>query len=273
MRNRQRGFITASALVATFGIVALIYFAFAANLHARSAERKEVEQLRWMNDVQRKLDAWYGRNKAVIDANPGTIPVATILSQSGIVLEHGARVESTPRLMQSGVAFHNIVVWIPVDGATGTGINQTTGEFNPGMLGGAAAKTKFAFANGLMIQTDAYLETIKRMRNIASRFEGYYETMIGSDPDSESTINYYRAGNCSSPRNGELACVDVYTDISSNPGGIQTEIGFSGDDSVDSWGGEIKMSNLEDVPAGSNAIALKTTAPWGSDIKITAARP
>ncbi len=273
MRNQQRGFITASAIVATFGVVALIYFSFAMSVYAKKVGEQDDNQREWLAETQHKLDAWYERNKAAIDANTDPIPVNVILSQSGVVLEHGAKIESTPRLIAAGIGFHNIVIWIPHDGASGTGLNPLTGEFNPGLLadGVTLAPTKFALTNGRAIETRAYLSTVTKMRANASRFEGYYQAKLSLDPDADATIDYFRAADCASPKNGELPCIDTHTDI--GPGNVQTLLGLSSDDIVNAWGGAVQISNLEDLPTGGHTISLKTATPWGQDIQIIAVRP
>lgn len=273
MRNRQRGFVMASAIVATFGIVALIYFSFAMSVYAKASDERDDRKREWITETQQKLDAWYERNKADIDSDPDPINTAVIISQSGIDLQYGAQVESTARLSAAGIGYHNIAIWIPHDGASGTGLNHSTGEFNPGLLpdGITMAPTKFAFTNGRSIQTRAYLNTVQKMRTNASRFEGYYHAKQASDPDADASTDWFRAENCSSPVNGELPCIDVHTDIS--PSNVQSLLGLSGDDITNAWGGKIQISNLEELPAGGHSISLKTSTPWGQDIQIIAVRP
>lgn len=273
MRNRQRGFVMASAIIATFGIVALIYFSFAMSVYAKASEERDERKREWIAETQQKLDAWYERNKSNIDSDPDPIDASVIVSQSGIDLQYGAQVESTARLAAAGIGYHNIAIWIPNDGASGTGLNHTTGEFKPGLLadGITLAPTKFAFTNGRAIQTRAYLNTVQKMRVNASRFEGYYQAKQSSDPDADASIDYFRAANCAEPINGELPCIDVHTDIA--PSNVQTLLGLSGDDIVNAWGGKVKISNLEGLPAGGYSISLKTSTPWGQEIQIIAVRP
>lgn len=271
-RKNQRGFIVASALVVTLSIAALIYFSFAMGLAAKEAGRLEDRKKEWVSDTQAKLTSWYERNKAAIDADPNQLTSTAVLSGAGVTLEYGAQVASTARLIAGGIGFHSVAIWIPHDGASGTGLNASTGEFNPGTLtGGLTAPTKYAFANGRAIQTDAYLATVARMRETAAKFEGYFQARVLSDPDSGSEVNYYRAANCASPINGELPCIDSYTSLAA--AGLGSVVGLSTDENVSSWGGAIEVSNLADVPVGESAIAIRTAIPWGSPIQIFAVRP
>lgn len=263
----------ASAIIATFGIVALIYFSFAMGISAKEAGEREDSKREWILETQKKLDAWYERNKAVIDADPDPIDTGLIVKQSGIVLEYGAQIESTARMSAAGIGYHNIAIWIPHDGASGTGLNLSTGEFNPGLLsdGVTPAPTKFVFTNGRAIQTRAYLSTVRKMRANASRFEGYYHAKLASDPDADASIDYFRAADCSAPINGELPCIDTHTDI--GPANVQALLGLSDDDIVSDWGTAVQVSNLDGLPAGGHSISLKTSTPWGVAIQIIAARP
>lgn len=273
MRNKQRGFIMASAIVATFGIVALIYFSFAMGVFAKEFSAREDRKRAWIVETQQKLDAWYERNKASIDADPDPIDTNLIVSSSGIVLEYGAQIESTARLSAAGIGYHNIAIWIPHDGASGTGLNHSTGEFNPGLLpdGVTLAPTRFVFTNGRAIETRAYLATVAKMRTNASRFESYFQAKLASDPDADASIDYFRATDCAAPINGQLPCIDTHTNI--GPSNVQNLVGLSGDDIVSAWGNVIQVSNLEGLPSGGYSMSLKTAAPWGVDIQIIAVRP
>lgn len=272
MRRHQRGFVVASALVVTLSIAALIYFSYAMGLASKEAGRREDRKKEWITETQVKLEEWYQRNALAIDSDPDPIAEAVVLSGAGIVLEFGAQFASTPLLSAGGIGYHNIAIWLPADGASGTGLDASTGEFNPGTLtGGETAPTKYAMVNGRVLETRAYLKTIERMRRNAGKLEGYFHARVLSDPDSDSSMNYYRAANCSSPASGELPCIDSYTPLASS--GIVNTVGLSPDDNVNAWGSAIEVSNLAGVPTGEAAISIRTTAPWGSFIQVTGARP
>lgn len=271
MKRDQRGFVVASALVVTLSVAALIYFMFAMGLMAKEAGRLEDKKKEWVAETQVKLDSWYRRNAQVIDADPAALSQATVLSEAGVTLEYGAQFASTAQLAAAGIGFHNIAIWLPHDGVSGAGLDVSTGEFNPGTLGGATAPTKYALVNGRAIQTELYLTTIKRMRKNASKFEGYFKARVQADPDSEAGVNYYRAADCVAPVSGELPCIDTYTSLALS--GIAGQVGLSPDDNVNAWGGAVEVSNLAGVPVGESAISIRTAAPWGSVIQVIGVRP
>lgn len=271
-RHKQRGFVAATALVATLSIVAAIYFSFAYSVSVKARNRLDERRNEWIQETQKQLSAWYLRNANTIEANTAAIPVSSILSGAGINIDFGAQVASTAQLSANGISYHSVAIWLPADGATGTGLNMVNGSFNVGtMPNGTPAPTKYALANGLMIETATYVGTLKKMRRDASKLEAYFNARFLSDPNGDAAENYYRAADCMNPIDGQLPCIDTYTPLASS--GIMSTVGFSPDDAVDGWGNPVSVSNLAGVPAGQIAISLVSTTPWGSQIQILGVRP
>lgn len=261
-----------TALVATISIIVAIYMSFAYGVSIKARNRLDERRNEWIQETQKQLSAWYVRNANTIESNSAAIPVSDILAGAGIRIDFGAQVASTAQLAANGIAYHSIAIWLPADGATGTGLNMTDGSFNVGTLAnGTPAPTKYALANGLMIETAAYVGTIKKMRRDASKLEAYFNARFLSDPNGDTAENYYRAADCTSPMDGQLPCIDAYTPLASS--GIMNTVGFSADDAIDAWGNPISVSNLDGVPAGQIAISLVSTTPWGSQIQILGVRP
>lgn len=272
MKRNQQGFVVASALILMLSTSLMIYFSFISALSIKEAGMDAEKRLEWVRDAQQKIDYWYGLNKAVIDSQVGPVSESSVLDGAGITLKYGAQFASSNRLSSSGIEYHNIVFWIPVDGASGTGLNLSTGEFNPGTLsGGAIAPTDFAMVHGLDVQTQAYLDSVAVARQVASKFELYFRAKIAADPDGDEGINYYRAAYCPTPVGGELPCVDTATDILSS--GMQGAVGLLSSDVVDAWGQSVQVTNLAGIPPGDSAILISTSTPWGTQIKVFGVRP
>jgi len=270
--NRERGFIVPTALALSVSIAVMIYISFAMNLSARESARLDEKRQQWIRETQEALDAWYRRRAEVIDAESGALLQAAVLQEAGIRLDYGAQFASTVRLSAAGIMYHNLAVWLPLESATGTGLDPATGVFNPGTLpNGDAAPTLFAFINGRAIETDLYLATVRRMRTNASILEGYFKARVLADPDSDSGVNYYRAADCSNPRNGQLPCIDTHVALTSS--GVMPTVGLAQNDATSAWGSAIEISNLEGLPVGDPTISIRTVTPWGQPIQVIGVRP
>lgn len=270
--KRQRGFIVPTALALSISVAVMIYIGFAMNLAAKESARLDEKKQQWIRETQDALNAWYRRRAEVIDAESGALSQATVLQEAGVRLDYGAQFASTARKSAAGVMYHNLAVWLPHDGATGTGLDAASGEFRPGTLtNGDTAPILFAFIDGRAIETDLYLTTVRRMRTNASILEGYFKARLLADPDSDSGVNYYRAADCSNPKNGELPCIDTHVALTSS--GVMPTVGLAQNDATSAWGSAIDISNLEGLPAGDPTISIRTMTPWGESIQVIGVRP
>lgn len=270
--KRQAGFIVPTVLALSVSVAAMIYIGFAMNLAATESARLDEKKQQWIRETQDAVDAWYRRNAQDIEADSGAVSQNTVLQEAGVRLEYGAQFASTTRRSAGGIMYHNLAIWLPHQDATGTGLDSTTGSFNPGTLpNGESAPTRFAFINGRAIETDLYLETVKRMRRNASILESYFKARVLADPDSDSGVNYYRAADCSNPKNGELPCIDTHIALSSS--GVMEVVGLAHNDVMSSWGSAVEISNLEGLPSGDPSISIRTNTPWGESIQVIGVRP
>ena len=276
--RRQRGFI--AVLYAAFVVAALLGMVAAVTAKMRSDgvltralgnAAEEADQIDKLTDASEKLRQWYELHAWSVDSDAGKPDVATILAEIGVDLRSAkAAFDVTPRLTQDGVGYHVFALWFDVPGATGTGLNQVTGEFNRGTIGGIAASPQYVLVSGFPIQARKERETRYRMAKITDALVNYFSLRAHGhdDPDGDVDTNWFRDTGCSTTSLA-LPCFDVDTDIGSTT--LSAALGFPSETMRNAWHPDgVTMVNNLDASGPPYKMRVTATTPWNSPIELYA---
>jgi len=265
--------ITAALAVIAFGFI----IAYSSLLAKKQQQTLFLAQQAYMADVNSALTATYAQNAGTIDSitDANNWNATSFLSLAGIQLKWGAQVAFAQGLVQDGINYSVIVVWLPTntDTTNPPNFNETTGAFVSCTNTQASCSPRaYAIISGLTIQATLQANAIKQLDTLAGIHQAYFKAKLLQDPDKNIAINYFRApdGNCANASN--MPCIDTYTNESLTA--IPGLLGISSDLLINPWGLPIEVSNNE----GSSlsypfSLSIKSETPWGSFINILAIQP
>ncbi len=224
--------------------------------------------------MQKQLLTWYGNNAWVVDSQSGRPPLAGMLVQAGVQTA-GAAVDVSDRVISNGIGYHVFAFWFPLAGATGTGLDEATGTFSPGILNGQPAPTPYVLVSGRALETLRVQQTRLTLYRIADMLTAYFEDRNEMDADRSDDINWFRDSACA----GDGLALPCYgTDVTpaSAVPIIQTvlpaRIGLSAADLVTAWDpqGGISVNNYTVAASPPYSIMLSASLPWGSSLNVHA---
>lgn len=232
---------------------------------------EEALQTAKLNDAAEKIRLWYEQNAWDIDADSSKPDVPALLSDLGIDLGTiYASADATPRLMKDGIAYHVFALWYNLPDAVGTGLNQVTGEFQPGTINGSPATTPFVVVSGFPVQARKYNETRARMAKVADRMITYFAHQAHGDvdPDAASDTNWFKDPDCSLTAVA-FPCWEV------NMGIVVTDLpyrlGLNPPDYYSGWHpGSWMVVNNADASGPPYKVRLQTATPWDTIIEVYA---
>lgn len=232
---------------------------------------EEARQAALLADASGRLRDWYEQNAWELDSAEGKPDVGQILTELEIDLKSvNAGFDVTPRLVSDGIGYHVFALWYDVPGATGTGLNQGSGDFMPGELDGIPAKTQYAVVSGLAIQVRKESETRRRMAKIVDALSNYsaYQSHGLLDPDGDMHTNWFRDTSCRIDSIA-LPCYDADTDARVTV--LPTALGLDPETLVSAWSPNTSIFlNNADMSGPPYKFRVSAGTPWGTTIQMYA---
>lgn len=262
MKIKQQGLALVASAALLAMAMALLVFGINEDIKRMLIQSSNGDQSR-VALAGEEIRDWYERNAWNIDQTDGIPDISGInpYNTAGVIIK------ASKRLEKNGIKYHVIAAWVPMTGATGTGLNADTGEFSVGTLvNGDKANVYHLLVSGYEIQSDKLRATRKNMQRIASGIEAWARARQQHDPDGIANRNWMRRADCSKD-NGEIPCYDTLTQIDHTD--IPVITGVSPIDSISGWARPIYAENVQPA-TGPFRVTLQAETPWGADFILEA---
>jgi hypothetical protein len=260
---------SAAMLLVLWAFVAVFYFLFAPQITASAkafAALAATEESR-LDDVARRLTAWYRQNAADIDANPiyVTSP-STLWAVLGVEAMPTLQLGISDSLDGSQVRFRRFAVWLRRANPDPSTFVASSGAFTPG------PGVIYRIVDGEAIVGQMLEETLSRMKVFAAQLERRFRAKFEADPGRTLTVNHFRAlGPSCATSLDDIPCIDVHTDVSS-AADFGLLLSVDPTTLVSAWGQRFTVSNLADSQTASPpySMAIRAALPWGDSLLVNA---